>query len=62
MTTHRHIQIHNLQDTMSTLFHTCRKCAENAERIGNITAKRYYIRRAFRASKIVAKCRARLAV
>lgn len=61
MTTHRHIQIHNLLDTAAVRAEGCRAAASNLARIRNDRAAGYYIRRADRFVRIAARCAARLA-
>lgn len=60
--THRVIQIHSLEDTLSSKARVYRRCADNLARIRNNTGAGHYLRRAIRAERIAAKCRARLGV
>lgn len=60
MTTHRLIQIHNLEDSMSSKFRIARKAADNLARIGNDKGAGYFLRRAVRFERIAISCRARL--
>lgn len=62
MTTHRLIQIHNLEDNMSSKSRTARRAADNLARIGNDKGAGHYLRAAFRFEQIAGKCRLRLGV
>jgi len=56
MTTHRLIQIHNLEDTMSSKARIARRSADNLARIGNTNGAGYYLRRAMRFERIANIC------
>jgi hypothetical protein len=60
MTTHRLIQIHNLEDTLSSKARIASKAALNAGRICNMKAAAHFMRKAQRLNNIAAKCRAHL--
>jgi hypothetical protein len=62
MITHRHIQIHNLEDTCSAKVAQLRRGASNLARIGNDKGAGYQLRRALKFERIAAKCRVRLGV
>ena len=62
MTTHRHIQIHALEDTCSAKIGQLRRGASNLARIGNDKGAGYQLRRALQFERIAVKCRARLGV
>lgn len=60
MTTHRLIQIHNIEDTVSSKARVCRRAADNLARIKNYAGAGFYIYRALRFERISAKCLTRL--
>ena len=60
MTIHRHIQIHNLLDTLSSKVRIYRRASQRALTIHNRAAYAYYQDRAARAEQIGILCRARL--
>ncbi len=60
MTTHRLIQIHSLEDTLSASASVSGRAAMNAARIGNLGAAAHFMRKAQRLNRIAAKCRSRL--
>lgn len=62
MTTHRHLQIHNLEDTCASKARVLRRGADNLARIGNDKGAGYQLRRALKFERVAAKCRARLGV
>jgi len=59
MTTHRLIQIHNLEDTMSSKARIARRAADNLARIGNNNGAGHYLRAALRCEHIVSLCKLR---
>ena len=61
MTTHRLIQIHNLEDTISSKARIARRAADNLARIGNNNGAGYYLRAALRFEHIANACAARRA-
>lgn len=60
MTTHRLIQIHNLEDNVSSKARIARRAADNLARIGNNKGAGHYLRAASRFEQIADKCRLRL--
>jgi len=60
LTTHRHIQVHNLIDNCEALASQSRRAAVNALSINNIKASRAFQYRAFRLSKIAERAKARM--
>lgn len=60
ISTHRAIQIHNLEDTCSSKARVLRRGAENLDRIGNKKGAGYQIRKALRFERVASKCRVRL--
>lgn len=62
MSTHRHIQIHNLLDTASSEARQCRRAADNLAGIRNANGAAHYLRRAIRFERIATICASRLGV
>jgi hypothetical protein len=62
MTTHRHIQIHNLLDTASCKAGQCRRGADNLARINNSKGATHLLRRAMRLERIASTCASLLGV
>jgi hypothetical protein len=60
MTTHRHIQIHSLNYSLTVKAAQYRRCADNAARIKNDRAAAEYLRRAMKAEKAACHCAQRL--
>ena len=58
--THRIIQLHNLENTCSARARVLRRGADNLARIGNDKGAGYQLRRALKTERVAAKCRARL--
>ena len=59
-TTHRLIQIHNLADSLESRARVSRRAADKATSINNRKANAYFLNRAERMERIVARCVARL--
>lgn len=59
MTTHRLIQVHGLEDTLSASARVSGRAAMNAARIGNFKAAAPFLRKAQRLNRIAERCRAR---
>lgn len=62
MSTHRHIQIHNLLDNASCLARQCRRGADNLARINNAKGATHMLLRAMRLERIASACARRLGV
>lgn len=60
LSTHRLIQISNLEDTCASSASVSGRAAIKALNIGNVKASVYFSRKCQRMSRIAAKCRARL--
>lgn len=62
ISTHRLIQIHNLEDTCTSRARVLRRGAENLARIGNHKGEKYQIDRAARFESLSAKCQSRIRI
>ncbi|MCX4150986.1 MULTISPECIES: hypothetical protein [Paraburkholderia] len=60
LTTHRLIQIHALADALASHARVSRRAADKAASINNRKANAYFLQRATRMERIVARCVARL--
>lgn len=61
MTTHRLLQLHTLEDNMSSKARVARRAARSAFFIKNLKATAYFLERAKRYDRVAARCRGRLA-
>lgn len=62
LSTHRLIQIHNLEDDMSARARVAHRAADKALSINNLKAWTYFIKRECKFARIAARCRVRLQV